>query len=124
MLEPARGVGREVRVVGEDLLGRHDLLDLHEQALAADARMERIAGLVAGLELIACEVRVRERLGPEVEQRLPELSSTGSAGDHASSSYAVIWASVRLRASSPSAWAAYQSAVQAIASSRPRRGFQ
>ena len=41
VLEPARRVRREVGVVGEDLLRRLELLELHQEALLADERAQR-----------------------------------------------------------------------------------
>ncbi len=45
MLDPRVGVGREVRVLGEDLVGRHERRQLREPARGADADVERVERL-------------------------------------------------------------------------------
>src|SRR5262249_32784561 len=45
VLDPRRGVRREVRVLGEDALRRHELADLHEPAGLADAHVQRVESL-------------------------------------------------------------------------------
>ena len=51
---------------------RHDFVDLDEQALLADAGMQRIARLVAGFELLASQESVGERLLAEVDEGVPK----------------------------------------------------
>ena len=65
VLEPARGVGREVGVVGEDLLGGLELLELHEEALPADERAQRVERLHA-VGALGRQVGVGERRHAEV----------------------------------------------------------
>ena len=43
--DPGIRIGGEVRVLREDLLRRHQLLELYQQALLADPNMQRIEGL-------------------------------------------------------------------------------
>jgi hypothetical protein len=45
VLHPGVGEGREVRVLAEDLVGRHVLGQLDQQAAAADPDVERVEGL-------------------------------------------------------------------------------
>jgi hypothetical protein len=42
MLNPAVGIGRKVRVVGEDIFGRRYRFQLYQKTFGADVRMERI----------------------------------------------------------------------------------
>ena len=47
VLDPAIGVGREIGVFGEDLLGRDVLLELSQEASVADVDVQRIERLGA-----------------------------------------------------------------------------
>ena len=66
VLDPRVGVGGEVRVLGEDVLGGHELRDLDEPAALARANVQRVEGL-ALLELLGGEHRLAERRLPEVD---------------------------------------------------------
>ncbi len=59
VLDPGVGVRREVGVVGEDLLGRHDVVDLHQPARRAEAGAQRIPLLLAS----RCRARDRSSRG-------------------------------------------------------------
>ena len=48
VLEPGVGVGGEVGVLGEDLLGGDVLLELHQEALVADVDVQRVERLHRG----------------------------------------------------------------------------
>ena len=69
VLEPGRRVRREVRVVGEDPLGRLELLELHEQAALADVGAQRVEGLHRVLALRRHEA-VRQRRHAEVGEHV------------------------------------------------------
>ena len=66
MLDPGVGVGGEVGVLGEDLVGRHELRDLHEPALLAGTDVERVERF-ALLQLLGPEHRLAERRLAEVD---------------------------------------------------------
>ena len=66
VLDPRVRVGGEVRVLGEDVLGGHELRDLDEPAALARANVQRVEGL-ALLELLGGEHRLAERRLPEVD---------------------------------------------------------
>ncbi len=71
MLDPGVRVGREVRVLGEDLLGRGKLRDLGQPAALADPDVQRIEGLAA-LELIVGQHRLAEGRLAQVDHRQPQ----------------------------------------------------
>ncbi len=81
MLKPAGRIGREVGVVGvENRVGRHRIVDLHQEAAVADARVQRIEPLRAGLELRLGQVGVRRRLFAQVDQGVGQGTAAEAAG--------------------------------------------
>ncbi len=68
--DPGVRVRGEVRVVAEDLLGCDDVVHLHEEAARAEAGVERVGALVG--DGVLGQVRVAERLEPEVDDRVLE----------------------------------------------------
>jgi hypothetical protein len=89
VVEPGLGVRREVRIVGEDLRRRDGVVDLHEQALGADTRVQRVATLGSPRQFVAREKAVGQRLEAKVEERVPQRGSAGAArgpGAHSRSS--------------------------------------
>jgi hypothetical protein len=78
VLEPAGRERREVRVVGEDRVGRLELLELHEEAALADQRVEREERLHRA-ELVLAEVAVRERGHAEVGERVLQRAAAEAA---------------------------------------------
>src|SRR5262245_8262725 len=102
MVEPARRVRGEVGVVGEDLRGRHNRFDLHQEALRADTRVQWIARLAALCKLLAGRKGVCERLLAQVDERVAQAGAAGKARwelGQRSASYAAICPRLRLRAS-------------------------
>ena len=45
VLDPAVGIGGEVGVLAEDLLRSYELLQLHQEAVLAHVRVQRVEGL-------------------------------------------------------------------------------
>jgi hypothetical protein len=84
VLHPGVRVGREVRVLGEDLIGRHVLGQLHQQAALADPHVKRIEGLHR-VEALERQKALAERRHPEVEERARQrraaVSTLGSGND-------------------------------------------
>ena len=66
VLDPGIGVGGEVRVLREDVLGRHELRDLDEPAFSTGARVEWVERLLL-LELLGREHGLAERRLAEVD---------------------------------------------------------
>ena len=83
MLDPGVRVRGEVRVLGEDVLGRHELGDLDEPAALARAHVERVEGLGL-LQLLDGEHCLAERRLAEVDDRQLErrtaVTARGRAG--------------------------------------------
>ncbi len=79
VLQPARGVRGEVGVVGEDPLGRLELLELHQKAPPADQRAQRVEGLHP-VDALRWQVGVRQRRGAEVGEHGFQRRTTESAG--------------------------------------------
>ena len=83
VLDPRVGVGGEVRVLGEDVLGRHELRDLDEPAPLARADVERVEGLGL-LELLGREHGLAERRLAEVDdgqlERRPAVTACRRPG--------------------------------------------
>ena len=78
MLDPGSGVGREVGVLVEDLLRRHEGRQLREPAARADAHVQRVERLhllepVRGQEALA-ERRLAEVDHRQLERRLAEAA--------------------------------------------------
>ncbi len=71
VLQPARGVGREVRVLAEDLFTAHVLLELDQVAPAAHEHVQRIERLHL-VELLLREIALAERRHAEVDERVLE----------------------------------------------------
>ena len=67
MLDPAGRVGREVGVLGEDLLRRDELLQLHQEALVADVGVQRIERLHL-VQLLGRDVRLAQRRHAEIDE--------------------------------------------------------
>ena len=42
MIEPKLGIGREIEIVIEDILGARQLRELHQETIVADIDMQRI----------------------------------------------------------------------------------
>ena len=81
LADPAFGVGREVRVVGEDV-GRGDvLLELHQQALLADVDVERVEGLHA-VQVARVEERLAQGRHPEVDEGVVQVGVAEAARGH------------------------------------------
>ena len=78
VLDPGIGVGGEVRVLGEDVLGRHELGDLDEPALLARAHVEWVEGL-ALLQLLGRQHGLAERRLAEVDDCQLEWRSAMTA---------------------------------------------
>jgi hypothetical protein len=72
--EPGIGVGGEVGVVAgpEEDVGRHDLLDLHQEAALTDPHVQRVEGLHLP-QLLGPHVPLAERRGPQVHEGVAEL---------------------------------------------------
>ncbi len=79
VLDPRVREGREVDVVLEDVLGRGELPELHQQAAAAHAGVQRETRLLAR-EILLGDERVRERREPEIDERLRQGSRAEPAG--------------------------------------------
>ena len=77
--QPAVGVGREVGVVGEDLLRRHVLLELHQEAALADAGVQRVEALACWLSCVRREVRVRRAATCRGRRRCAERRAAEAA---------------------------------------------
>ena len=72
VLDPGVGEGREVRVLAEDLVGRHVLGQLDQEAVAADPDVERVEGLHL--------VELGGRQEPLAQRRCPEIDERGREG--------------------------------------------
>ena len=83
VLDPRVGVGREVRVLREDVLRRDELGDLHEPAPLARADVQGVEGLGL-LELLVRQDGLTERRLPEVDDRerewRPAMTTCGRSG--------------------------------------------
>ena len=69
--DPGIRIGREVCVLGEDRLRRHQLLELYEQALLADPHVQRIEGLHRP-QLLQGDVALAQRRHAEVDERVAQ----------------------------------------------------
>ena len=83
MLDPGGRVGREVGVLGEDMLGLDVFLELHEEAAVADQRMQRIErlhriGLLGGQKTLA--QRMHAEIGKTRAQLLVAQPATAMGG--------------------------------------------
>ena len=78
VIQPAIGVGREVRVVAEDFLTAHILLQLHEETLVADVDDERVKRLHR-VQLITTQVTLAQRRHAEVGHDVREGGAAGPA---------------------------------------------
>ena len=67
MRDPGVGVGREVGVVGEDVLPRHVRGQLHEQARLADQHVQRVEDLRV-IQACRRDVALTERGHPEIDE--------------------------------------------------------
>ena len=79
---PGVRVGREVGVLGEDLLRRHELLELHQQAVLADPDMQRIEGLHLA-EPLRGNVALAKWRHAEVDEGVAQRSRAETAAGHA-----------------------------------------
>ena len=79
--DPTVRVRREVRVVVEELFGRHDRLELHEQALPADPHVQRIE-LLRLVQPIRRHILLAERRQAQIDKRVLETSSAEAAATH------------------------------------------
>src|SRR5262249_4070732 len=71
---------REVGVVrGEDVLGRHDVIDLDKQTRVADARVQRVERIGRALRF-GPDIGIRERRRAEIDERARERRSAVAAG--------------------------------------------
>src|SRR5688500_7328711 len=68
---PALGHRGEVGVVAEDVRRCGILTELHEEAAVADPGLERVE-CFAAVQLVATQVRVRERRGAEIREAVAE----------------------------------------------------
>ena len=94
---------REVGVVAEDLVRRLELLELHEHALAADPRVQRVERLHR-VAAVGRQVGVRHRRHAEVgEHRLERRGAESAGRSHRAERVEKrsIWSSVTVRTSSP-----------------------
>ena len=78
VLEPAGRIRGEVGVVGEDLLRGLELLQLHQEAAAADQRPQRVIGLHRP-DALRWQVSVGKRRGAQVDEHLTERSAAEAA---------------------------------------------
>ena len=89
VLDPGGGIGREIGIVLEDLLAPDDGIDLHQQTLVADPRMQGIARLGPG-ELFRPQEGIRQRHLAEIEEGARERrraeAARGGDGRHPSAS--------------------------------------
>ena len=81
MFDPARRVGREVGVLAEDRVRRHELLQLHQVAVVADVGVQRVEGLHVA-ELVRRDVRLAQRAHAQIDEagaqrRLAEAAFEG-----------------------------------------------
>ena len=79
--DPGIRVGREVCVLREDLLRRHELLELYEQALLADPNVERVEGLHRPKPLRG-NVALAERRHAEVDEGVAQGRRAEAAAGH------------------------------------------
>ena len=79
MLDPGVGKGGEVCVLPEDLLSGDVCLELHEQAVVADAHVQRIEVLDA-VELVGGQERLAQRRHAQVDERARERAAADSTG--------------------------------------------
>ena len=76
VLDPGGGIGGEIGIVLEDLLAPDDGIDLHQQTLIADARMQGVARLGLG-ELLRPQEGIRQRHLAEIEEGARERRGAG-----------------------------------------------
>jgi hypothetical protein len=76
--DPAVGIRGKVCVLRKDLLRRHDLVELHQQALPANQRMQRVEPL--GLaQPIRPDIGLAQRRHPEIDERVLEARPAEAA---------------------------------------------
>ena len=79
MVDPTAGEGRKIGIVGKYGVRRHRVLDLHQPAGAADARVQGIGLLAVGI-LERGEVTVGERHRTKIGESLPQRFAAKTAG--------------------------------------------
>ncbi len=80
VLDPRIRHRREIGVVGEDRRGIDRIVDLDEEACAADARMQRKAPLAPRGDLLGGQVAVGERRLAEIDEGRRQRGAAGAAG--------------------------------------------
>ncbi len=78
MIEPTGRVGREVRVLAEDLLGCREVFGLHQEALVADVGAQRVEGLRL-VQAVVVEVALAQRLCAQVDEDAREWGAAEPA---------------------------------------------
>ena len=84
VLDPAVGKRGEVGVLAEDVLGRYELRELHQETLLAHVRVQRVIGLHL-VKLRGRDVRLAQRRHPQVGERVAERLAAEAAVHHVSS---------------------------------------
>ncbi len=78
MVDPGIRVGGEIGVFGEYIGRRHELLELHQPALVAQERVQRVKGLRRA-ELPCLNVRLTQRRHAQIDETVPQGRRTESA---------------------------------------------
>src|SRR5947207_3133852 len=71
VLDPTRGVGREIGVLAEDVVGADVLLQLHQEALVANERVQWIVRLHL-VELRGGQKALAQRRHAEIDEGVPD----------------------------------------------------
>ncbi len=82
MCDPGVRIRREVGVFREDLLRRHELLELHQETVLADTDMERVEGLHLA-EPLSGNVALAKWRHAEVDEGMAEGSRAETAAGRA-----------------------------------------
>jgi hypothetical protein len=74
MGEPGVGKGREVGVLtsAEDLLGLNQIIDLNQEAVVTDSRVERVEPLIR-IEALGGHVLLAQRQSAQIGERVDEF---------------------------------------------------
>jgi hypothetical protein len=78
VLDPRVGVRREVRVLGEDVVGGDERLELHQQAALADLRVERVERLHR-VDALGWHVALAQRRHAEVDEGVAQRGCAEAA---------------------------------------------
>src|SRR5882762_7608024 len=79
VLQPGIGIGREIKIIAENVFGAFEFLQLHKEAFFADKDVKRIEHFSA-IDLSRRGISLAEWRHPQINEGPPKLRATKTAG--------------------------------------------